>query len=188
MFRHSASGLLSNKVMLKSPQISSNWENTLPKTNMTGWTICMFNRKYIFKWRIFHCRVFFFGGVHYILQNTMLLVCSKQKFIFHSQGAITAWQWPKKKIQPNKCHCFGTRLNIPIIRTIKANHEFSLQYLLLSDIELPMSSWRYQPLVSRLRPCPFISMGSSTWGPGWPGWFYRFFIFQNMGKRWVLGI
>ena len=33
------------------------------KTNMIGWKIPMFNRKYIFKWRIFHCHVSFRGGV-----------------------------------------------------------------------------------------------------------------------------
>ena len=106
----------------------------------------------------------FFAGVHYMLPNTMLLVCSKQKFIFRIHKLrLRCDSDPKKKILPNKCPCFETILNIPIIRTIKANHEFSLQYLLLSDIEVPMSSCRYQTLVSRLRPCPFISMGSSTW-------------------------
>ena len=33
------------------------------KTNMTGWKIPMFNRKYMFKWWIFHCHVLFFGGI-----------------------------------------------------------------------------------------------------------------------------
>ena len=33
------------------------------KTNMIGWKIPMFNRKYIFKWRIFHCNVSFRRGV-----------------------------------------------------------------------------------------------------------------------------
>ena len=32
------------------------------KTNMTGWKITIFNRKYIFKWCIFHCHVSFRRG------------------------------------------------------------------------------------------------------------------------------
>ena len=32
------------------------------KTNMTDWKIPIFNRKYIFKWWIFHCHVSFRGG------------------------------------------------------------------------------------------------------------------------------
>ena len=32
-------------------------KHTPTKTNMAGWKIPMFNRKYIFKWWIFHCHV-----------------------------------------------------------------------------------------------------------------------------------
>ena len=35
---------------------------TPPRTNMTGWKIPMFNRKYVFKWWIFQPVTFFLGG------------------------------------------------------------------------------------------------------------------------------
>ena len=41
----------------------------LPKTNMAGWKIPMFNRIYICEWWIFHCHVSFFG---LFLGNTAL--------------------------------------------------------------------------------------------------------------------
>ena len=37
-------------------------DSTVPKTNLAGWKITMFNRKYIFKTWIFHCHVSFRGG------------------------------------------------------------------------------------------------------------------------------
>ncbi len=38
------------------------------KTNMTSWTITIFNRRYIFKCLIFHCHVsFFLGGYHIVI-------------------------------------------------------------------------------------------------------------------------
>ena len=41
--------------------------------NMTGWKIVVFNRKYIFKWWIFHCHVSFRGGNLYVRSKLLIL-------------------------------------------------------------------------------------------------------------------
>ena len=55
-----SSGLVSSSHTIQETVTS--W-STLPKSNMTGWKITIFKRRYIFKWLVFHCHVSELGGV-----------------------------------------------------------------------------------------------------------------------------
>ena len=42
-------------------ELENEIKNTSLKTNMTGWTITISNKRYIFTWLFFHCHVSFRG-------------------------------------------------------------------------------------------------------------------------------
>ncbi len=73
-----------------------------PKTNMTGWKITIFDRRYIFKWLVFHCHSLVFCGfsifhdpcryfvhifwIFFLLRRLVLLfVCSIAMLVFRGK-------------------------------------------------------------------------------------------------------
>ena len=70
---------------------------------MTGWKIIIFEKRYIFKWLVFHCHVSFFGVIFGGRPFSVLQ--------YHGRKNISQFQSGGGFHQANKCHYFSRGLS-----------------------------------------------------------------------------